>query len=92
MLQGESWAATRVSPTGSHVGCTWEAIGVEMPQPFGAHTVPIVLVAMGFNTCPDGLWSYFGPINSFLYSHFFFLEWECDIVGGSVDKVFAMRV
>ena len=54
--------------------------------------VPIVLVAMGFNTCPDGLWSYFGPINSFLYSHFFFLEWECGIVGGSVDKVFAMRV
>lgn len=61
-----------------------------MPQSFGAHTVPIVLVAMGFNTCPDGLWSYFDPINSFLYSHFFFLEWKRGLVGDSVDKVFAL--
>lgn len=59
-FQGRPQKAIRVSPTDSHGGYNWEAMGVGMPQPF----VPVVLIVMEFNTCPHELWSYFGPISS----------------------------
>lgn len=82
-FQGKPQAASRVSPTDSSVGCNWEAIGVKMSQPFGAHSMHITLVCYGIQHL--SWW-----VVVFLWSYL--LLSECGLGGGSEGKVLTMQV